>query len=99
MLNINKTANGSDLTVALEGRLDTTTAPQLEEELKSALDGVTNLVIDIKDTQYISSAGLRVLLSAQKIMNKQGKMVVKNPSEEVKEIFDVTGFSDILTIE
>ncbi len=99
MLNINKNAAGSNLTVSLEGRLDTTTAPQLEEELKSSLDGVTDLVIDIKDTQYISSAGLRVLLSAQKIMNKQGKMVVKNPSEEVKEIFDVTGFSDILTIE
>ena len=99
MLNINKNAAGSNLTVSLEGRLDTTTAPQLEDELKSALDGVTDLVIDIKDTQYISSAGLRVLLSAQKIMNKQGKMVVKNPSEEVKEIFDVTGFSDILTIE
>ena len=99
MLNINKNAAGSNLNVSLEGRLDTTTAPQLEEELKSSLDGVTDLVIDIKDTQYISSAGLRVLLSAQKIMNKQGKMVVKNPSEEVKEIFDVTGFSDILTIE
>ncbi len=99
MLNINKNASGSNLTVSLEGRLDTTTAPQLEEELKSSLDGVTDLVIDIKDTQYISSAGLRVLLSAQKTMNKQGKMVVKNPSEEVKEIFDVTGFSDILTIE
>ncbi|MCR4850229.1 MAG: STAS domain-containing protein [Lachnospiraceae bacterium] len=99
MLNINKNAAGSNLTVSLEGRLDTTTAPQLEEELKSSLDGVTDLVIDIKDTQYISSAGLRVLLSAQKTMNKQGKMVVKNPSEEVKEIFDVTGFSDILTIE
>ena len=99
MLNINKNAAGSNLTVSLEGRLDTTTAPQLEEELKSSLDGVTDLVIDIKETQYISSAGLRVLLSAQKTMNKQGKMVVKNPSEEVKEIFDVTGFSDILTIE
>ena len=99
MLNINKNAGGSKLTVSLEGRLDTTTAPQLEEELKSSLDGVTDLVIDIKDIQYISSAGLRVLLSAQKTMNKQGKMVVKNPSEEVEEIFDVTGFADILTVE
>ncbi|MCR4990869.1 MAG: STAS domain-containing protein [Lachnospiraceae bacterium] len=99
MLNINKNAGGVNLTISLEGRLDTTTAPQLEEELKSSLDGVTDLVIDIKDVQYISSAGLRVLLSAQKTMNKQGKMVVKNPSEEVKEIFDVTGFADILTLE
>lgn len=99
MLNINKTADGSSLTVTLEGRLDTTTSPELEGELKPALDGITELIFDIRDLQYISSAGLRVLLSAQKIMNKQGSMVVKNSSEEVKEIFDVTGFSDILTIE
>ncbi|MCR5596024.1 MAG: STAS domain-containing protein [Lachnospiraceae bacterium] len=99
MLNISKDVNGSVLTVSLEGRLDTTTSPQLEEELKSSINDVTELCFDIKDLQYISSAGLRVLLSAQKIMNKQGSMVVKNTSEEVREIFDVTGFSDILTIE
>jgi anti-sigma B factor antagonist len=99
MLNIDKNANESSLTITLEGRLDTTTAPQLESELKSSLDGVTNLVIDIEKLAYISSAGLRVLLSAQKVMNKQGSMVVKNASDEVREIFDVTGFVDILTIE
>ena len=99
MLNINKKKEGTDLAVILEGRLDTTTAPTLESELKSSLDGVTSLAFDMAELQYISSAGLRVLLSAQKIMNKQGSMVVKNASEDVKEIFDVTGFSDILTIE
>ncbi len=99
MLNIKKEADGSKLTMSLEGRLDTTTAPQLEEEVKSSLAGVTDLTMNIGELQYISSAGLRVLLSAQKTMNKQGSMVVKNASDEVKEIFDVTGFSDILTIE
>ena len=91
--------NGSELIVNLEGRLDTSTSPQLENDLKANIDGVSSLIFDIKDLQYISSAGLRVLLSAQKIMNKQGSMVIRNSSEEVKEIFDVTGFSDILTIE
>ncbi len=99
MLNISKKTEGNALTFVLEGRLDTTTAPSLEGELKSSLDGVENLVMDFTSLQYISSAGLRVLLSAQKIMNKQGSMVVRNASDDVKEIFDVTGFSDILTIE
>ncbi len=99
MLSITKNKDGDKLTISLEGRLDTTTAPQLEGELKNALGGVTDLVMDMKELAYISSAGLRVLLSAQKIMNKQGSMVVRNASEEVKEIFDVTGFADILTIE
>lgn len=99
MLNIDKKVNESELTITLEGRLDTMTAPALESELKASLDGVTDLTFDMKDLQYISSAGLRVLLSAQKTMNKQGNMVVKNVSEDVLEIFDVTGFSDILTIE
>ena len=99
MLNINKNAGGRNLTFTLEGRLDTTTAPQFEAELKSAIEGVENLVIDISKLDYISSAGLRVLLSAQKTMNNQGSLVVKNPTEEVSEIFEVTGFADILTIE
>ena len=99
MLNIVSDLNGSNLTISLEGRLDTNTSPQLEEKLKASINNVTELVFDIEKLQYISSAGLRVLLSAQKIMNKQGRMVVKNSSEEVREIFDVTGFSDILTIE
>ena len=99
MLNIAKTQNGNELTVALEGRLDTTTAPQLEAEVKENLSGVEKLMFDFAKLEYISSAGLRVLLSAQKTMNKQGSMVVKNSSDDVKEIFEVTGFSDILTIE
>ncbi|MBO6112543.1 MAG: STAS domain-containing protein [Lachnospiraceae bacterium] len=99
MLNIGKNVNGSELSISLEGRLDTTTAPQLEEEVKNSLDGVSSLIMDLTQLEYISSAGLRVLLSAQKVMNKQGSMVVRNASEEVKEIFEVTGFSDILTIE
>ena len=99
MLNIAKATNAGTTTVALDGRLDTTTSPQLEEELKDALTGITELPFDLGKLEYISSAGLRVLLSAQKIMNKQGKMTVKNVSEEISEIFEVTGFSDILTIE
>ena len=98
-MTISQNKEGSKRTITLEGRLDTTTAPELETELKTALDGVTELVFDIKDLAYISSAGLRVLLSAQKVMNKQGSMVIRGASEEVMEIFDVTGFVDILTIE
>lgn len=96
---INKKQDGSALVVALEGRLDTTTAPELEQELKSSLDGITDLTLDMTKLDYISSAGLRVLLSAHKIMLKQGKMKVTNVSEIVREVFEVTGFSDILTIE
>ena len=99
MLNIKKTREDSKLCIALEGRLDTTTAPQLETELSSILGGVTALKFDLAKLDYISSAGLRVLLSSQKTMNKQGTMVISGVSPEVKEIFDVTGFSDILTIE
>jgi anti-sigma B factor antagonist len=98
-MTINKTQNGTELTIQLEGRLDTTTAPQLDEEIKVALAGVEKLVFDLAKLEYISSAGLRVLLSAQKVMNKQGSMVVRNVSEEINEIFEVTGFVDILTVE
>ncbi|MBP3273875.1 MAG: STAS domain-containing protein [Butyrivibrio sp.] len=98
-MTINKTANGNELTIALEGRLDTTTAPQLDDELKIALDGIAKLEFNFEKLEYISSAGLRVLLSAQKVMNKQGSMVIKNVNEEIQEIFEVTGFVDILTIE
>lgn len=98
-MTINKQQNGTTLTLALEGRLDTTTAPQLEAELKGSIVGVTALYIDMEKLEYISSAGLRVLLSAQKIMNRQGKMVVRRPNETVMEVFEVTGFSGILTIE
>lgn len=99
MLNIVKDLNETSLKIDLEGRLDTTTAPQLESELKGSLEGITDLVLDMAKLQYISSAGLRVLLSAQKVMNKQGNMVIRNASEEIMEIFEVTGFVDILTIE
>lgn len=99
MLNIEKKTSGTELNVALGGRLDTTTAPELEKELKGSLDGVAALTIDMKELEYISSAGLRVLLSTQKIMNRQGEMKLKNVNETIMEIFEVTGFSDILTIE
>lgn len=99
MLNINKTQKGSTLTLALEGRLDTVTSPELDEVVKEALDGVTELVFDFTELQYISSAGLRVLLSAQKKMAKQGSMKILHVNETIMEIFEVTGFSEILTIE
>ena len=99
MLKIEKKTEGKTLTVALEGRLDTTTAPQLETELKSAMPGMEKLVMDFEKLEYISSAGLRVLLAAQKIMNQQGEMKVVHVCETIMGIFEVTGFSDILTIE
>ena len=98
MLYIEKNVTETELTVTLTGRLDTTTAPELEKELKASLDGVTTLTLDMEELEYISSAGLRVLLSAQKIMNKQGEMKVIHVGETIMEIFEVTGFSDILTI-
>ena len=99
MLNINVKSEGEKLTVKLEGRLDTTTSPELESELGKNLDGIKELVFDFNGLEYLSSAGLRVLLNAQKTMNQQGEMKVTGVSDAVKEIFDVTGFSDILTIE
>lgn len=98
-MNIVKTSENEKLTIAVEGRLDTTTAPELEASIKESIDGVSALVMDFANLEYISSAGLRVLLSAQKIMNKQGSMVVTNVNDDINEIFDVTGFSDLLTIE
>ena len=98
-MNIIRNKDGSKLTLALEGRLDTTTAPQLEGELKEALDGVTELELDFQQLEYLSSAGLRVLLAAQKVMNKQGSMVIRHVNETIHEVFEVTGFIDILTIE
>lgn len=98
-MNIVKTSEGSKLTLALEGRLDTTTAPQLEAEVKGSLTGVTELVLEFSQLEYLSSAGLRVILAAQKIMNKQGQMVIRHVNETILEVFEVTGFTDILTIE
>ena len=99
MLNIVKKAENNGLTVTLERRLDTTTAPQLETELMGSLEGVTSLVLDFEKLEYISSAGLRVLLAAQKVMMKQGEMKVIHVNEVVMEVFEVTGFTDTLTIE
>lgn len=98
-MKIIKNQNGGSLTIALEGRLDTSTAPELEQAIKGGLDGVTELVMDFARLDYISSAGLRVLLSARKTMSKQGSMKVIHVNEMVMEVFEVTGFSDILTIE
>ncbi len=97
-MKINQTKNGEALVIALEGRLDTMTAPELEAALKDALQGVTDLTFDFAKLDYISSAGLRVLLSAQKTMNRQGSMKVTNVNDMIMEVFDVTGFADFLTI-
>ena len=98
-MKVNHIKNGSDLTIELEGRLDTTTAPDLELDLRDALKDVTDLTLDFAKLEYISSAGLRVLLSTQKFMSKQGSMKIVHVSDIIMEIFEVTGFTDILTIE
>ena len=98
-MKITKIMNGTNLTIVLEGRLDTTTAPELEQALKDSLDAATTLTLDFASLDYISSAGLRVLLSAHKTMSKKGGMKVVNANEMVREVFDVTGFADILDIE
>lgn len=98
-MQINKNLSGAALTLEIEGRIDTTTAPALEGELKrSVTSDVKNLTFDFAKVEYISSAGLRVLLAAQKVMKKQGSMVVKNVNDAIMEVFEVTGFADILTI-
>ena len=94
---IEKNVNGSELTVNVSGRLDTATAPELEKALN--FDGVEVLIFDFKELEYLSSAGLRIILAAQKTMNRQGKMSIRNVNETISEIFEVTGFIDILTIE
>lgn len=99
MLTINKTIENGKAVLNAEGRLDTTTAPELERVITEILPGLTELVLNLEKLEYISSAGLRVLLSAQKAMNIRGKMSVSNVSETIMEIFEVTGFSDILSIE
>ena len=98
-MTIDKNAQGTRLELALTGRLDTTTAPQLEAELKHNIGGVAELVLDFEGLEYLSSAGLRVLLAAQKVMNRQGGMVVRHVNETIMEVFEITGFSEILTIE
>lgn len=98
-MNISKNQNGSNLEISLEGRLDTITAPVLEEELKGSLDDVNELVLDFEKLEYISSAGLRVLLTAHKTMLPKNGMKVVHVNETIMEIFEVTGFTDILKIE
>ena len=98
MLNIQKSVENGSASFALSGRLDTMTAPDLEKALTESLSGVSELTLDFENLDYISSAGLRVLLSAQKLMSKQGGMKLVHVNETIMEIFEVTGFSDILTI-
>ena len=98
-MTIEKNRQGAELTVMLEGRLDTVSAPDFETVVKKELEGVETFVLDLKNLQYTSSAGLRVILLAQKTMNKQGKMILKNVAEGVMEVFEMTGLSDLLTIE
>ncbi|MBQ4167235.1 MAG: STAS domain-containing protein [Clostridia bacterium] len=98
-MNIHRTVNNDELTLSIEGRLDTLTAPELEKTIDNDLGGIEKLVLDLEKLDYISSAGLRVLLHAEKIMQRLGGMRVKNVSETVMEIFAVTGFDEILTIE
>ena len=98
-MNIDLTkGEGKELLLKVSGRLDTTTAPELEECIRANLEDTEKLELDFEELEYISSAGLRVLLSAQKIMNKQGEMILRNVPDSIREIFDITGFSDILTI-
>ena len=98
-MTIDKQEQGSALNIALSGRLDTTTAPQLEAELKRSIGGITELNFDFAGLEYLSSAGLRVLLAAQKVMNKQGTMTIRGVNDTIMEVFEITGFSEILTIE
>lgn len=98
-MNINKIANGTSMIFEIEGRLDTTTAPQFEREVEASLEGITELTLDFAKLAYISSAGLRVILGAEKVMSEQGKMKLVNVNESIMEVFDITGFIDILTIE
>lgn len=98
-MTIDKILEGTKMTITLSGRLDTTTAPKLETELKQSISGVEELVLDFAQLEYLSSAGLRVLLAAQKVMNRQGSMVVRNVNETIMEIFEITGFVDVLTVQ
>ncbi|NLA26707.1 MAG: STAS domain-containing protein [Firmicutes bacterium] len=98
-MKIDKASDITQLTITLTGRLDTNTAPQLEAELKASIGGMTDLIFDFAGLDYLSSAGLRVLLAAQKVMHRQGKMIIKNVNETIMEIFTITGFTDFLTIE
>ncbi len=97
-MTLNTNLDGTTLTIEIIGRLDTTTAPVLEEEITKSISGIKTLVLDFGQLEYISSAGLRVLLKSQKTMSKQGKMIIVNASETIREVFELTGFMDILTL-
>ena len=99
MLDVKKQQNNKTLTVALSGNLDTITSPELEASLSESLNGIDRLVFDFSELNYISSAGLRVILSTQEIMNKQGKMIIRNASNEIKKIFEVVGFINFINME
>ncbi|MBR1645534.1 MAG: STAS domain-containing protein [Selenomonadaceae bacterium] len=98
-MEIKKFPDGANLTVALVGRLDATTALELDKNLNASLDGITDLTVDLAELEYISSAGLRTLLKLQKRMDRQGAMRLRNLRENVREVFDMTGFTDFLTID
>lgn len=98
-MTFNKISEDNQMILSLSGRLDAANAPRLETELKNSINGVEKLVFDFKELEYISSAGLRVLLNAQKVMNRQGKMIVRNVNDTIADVFEITGFVDILTIE
>ena len=98
-MEITKKATAEKMEFAVSGRLDTMTAPQLENEISSSIEGIKELVLDFANLEYVSSAGLRVILAAQKAMNKQGSMKIINVCDDINEVFEITGFSDILTIE
>ena len=98
MLQIDKTQEGNKLTIALAGRLDARTSPEFEQALSGVIDSITELVLDLEGLEFISSAGLRVLLWAQNVMNEQGSMVLLHVNDEIRDIFEVTGFLDILTL-
>ena len=98
-MEIKKTQNGTELILAVSGRLDTNTSRQLEAELRGSVSGIASLVFDFAELEYISSAGLRVLVDAQTVMNDQGTMVIRNSNQSVMDVFEITGFTDIFTIE
>ena len=99
-LSITKNTDGKTLTADIAGRIDTVTSPELDSEIKSSLDGITKVILNFKQVEYISSSGLRVLLSLHKTMTaKDGELVIRKPTEMVTEVFEVTGFADILNIE
>ena len=98
-MNVTMNRNGNELTVAVEGRLDTITSPELESKLEPALEGVEKLVFEMEGLKYISSAGLRILLTAMQVMEEQGSMVLRHVCPEIMDVFEVTGFIDDLNIE